>query len=65
MQGNWEQVKDQYYHQSVSKEKFVQSIGGGIGVDRVTKWMLRKRHIGEVQVGMWPKEEMEKYPDIL
>ena len=41
------------------------SIGGGIGIDRITKWMLRKRHIGEVQVSIWPEETLKAYPTIL
>jgi len=43
----------------------VYSIGGGIGIDRVTKFMLRKKHIGEVQVSVWPEETYKKYPHVL
>lgn len=32
------------------------SVGGGIGQSRVCMFMLRKTHIGEVQVGLWPEE---------
>lgn len=65
MQGTWDETKDLHYHKSVSEEKLVYSIGGGIGIDRVNKWMLRKKHIGEVQVGIWPVEEFKKYPGLL
>lgn len=65
MQGMWAETKDLHYHKSVAEEKLVYSIGGGIGIDRVTKWMLRKRHIGEVQVGVWPQEVIKKNPHIL
>ena len=33
----------------------VLEIGGGIGQSRVTMFMLRKTHIGEVQVSIWPE----------
>ncbi len=36
------------------------SIGGGIGQSRVCMYMLRKKHIGEVQVGIWPRGVKEK-----
>jgi aspartate--ammonia ligase len=65
MQGTWEDTKDLSYHQSVSDEKLVYSIGGGIGIDRLNKWMLRKKHIGEVQVSVWPKESYKVFPGIL
>ena len=54
LQGTWDETKDLMYHKSIKDESFVYSIGGGIGIDRLTKWMLRKRHIGEVQVSIWP-----------
>lgn len=31
------------------------SIGGGIGQSRLCMYYLRKRHIGEVQAGVWPE----------
>lgn len=55
IQGFWEMTKDREYHKNVTEDKFVYCIGGGIGIDRLTFWMLRKRHIGEVQVGIWPE----------
>lgn len=48
MHGTWEDTKDLLYHKSIAEEKMVYSIGGGLGIDRINKWMLRKRHIGEV-----------------
>jgi aspartate--ammonia ligase len=65
MQGTWDETKDLHYHKSISEEKLLYSIGGGIGIDRVNKWMLRKVHIGEVQVGIWPEESFKKYPGLL
>lgn len=55
-QGTWDHTKDLEYHRRVTEEELVFSIGGGIGIDRVTFYMLRKAHIGEVQVGVWPPE---------
>jgi aspartate--ammonia ligase len=37
-----------------------ESIGGGIGQSRVCMFMLKKKHIGEVQVSIWSSEEREK-----
>lgn len=36
------------------------SIGGGIGQSRLCMFFLRKAHIGEVQVSVWPKEMDEE-----
>ena len=36
------------------------SIGGGIGQSRVAMFLLRKQHIGEVQVGIWPEPIRKK-----
>lgn len=47
------------YHQLLLAEKLPQSIGGGIGQSRLVMFMLKKRHIGEVQVGIW-KEKTRK-----
>lgn len=43
-----------YFHQKIINEELPQSIGGGIGQSRVCMFLLRKKHIGEVQVGLWP-----------
>ena len=44
------------FHRMLLSGMLPQSIGGGIGQSRVCMFMLRKRHIGEVQVGYWPSE---------
>ena len=36
--------------------KLPQTIGGGIGQSRICMFFLRKAHIGEVQVSVWPDE---------
>jgi aspartate--ammonia ligase len=43
------------FHSRLLKDELPQSIGGGIGQSRVCMFMLRKGHIGEVQVGIWPE----------
>ena len=48
------------FHSRVLSDDLPQSIGGGIGQSRVCMFMLRKRHIGEVQVGIWPQGERRK-----
>ncbi|WP_158961940.1 aspartate--ammonia ligase [Myroides fluvii] len=45
-----------YYHQLVLQDQVPLSIGGGIGQSRLCMFLLRKRHIGEVQVSLWPTE---------
>ena len=44
-----------FYHQQLLEGKLPQTIGGGIGQSRLCMFLLRKRHIGEVQVGIWPE----------
>jgi aspartate--ammonia ligase len=43
------------FHKMLLQDELPQSIGGGIGQSRVTMFMLRKGHIGEVQVSIWPE----------
>jgi len=43
------------YHQSVLNNRIPLSIGGGIGQSRTMMLLLRKAHIGEVSVTVWPK----------
>jgi aspartate--ammonia ligase len=48
--------KELMFHKMLLEGKLPQSIGGGIGQSRVCMFMLRKAHIGEVQVSIWPEE---------
>lgn len=51
------------FHQMLLNDELPLSIGGGIGQSRVCMFLLQKRHIGEVQVSIWPKyisQESEK-----
>ena len=50
---NQESRKDLYFHQLIINDQLTQSIGGGIGQSRLCMFMLKKKHIGEVQVSLW------------
>ncbi len=43
------------YHQAIMKNEIPLSIGGGIGQSRTMMLLLRKAHLGEVTVSVWPK----------
>ncbi|WP_101773056.1 aspartate--ammonia ligase [Peptostreptococcus faecalis] len=43
------------YHRDLLNGELPYTIGGGIGQSRICLFFLRKAHIGEVQVGVWPK----------
>jgi aspartate--ammonia ligase len=43
------------YHQAIMKNEIPLSIGGGIGQSRTQMLLLRKAHLGEVSVTVWPK----------
>ena len=43
------------YHRGISAGELPLSIGGGIGQSRTQMLLLRKAHIGEVSVTVWPK----------
>ena len=42
------------YHRAILEDRIPLSIGGGIGQSRVTMLLLRKAHLGEVSVTVWP-----------
>jgi aspartate--ammonia ligase len=42
------------YHQAVAHNQVPLSIGGGIGQSRLQMLLLRKAHLGEVTVSVWP-----------
>jgi len=44
------------YHQAILNDQIPLSIGGGIGQSRTTMLLLRKAHLGEVSVTVWPEE---------
>jgi len=43
------------YHQAILNDSIQLSIGGGIGQSRTYMLLLKKAHIGEVSVTVWPK----------
>jgi aspartate--ammonia ligase len=54
------------YHQAILNNEIPLSIGGGIGQSRTFMLLLKKAHIGEVSVTVWPKilKEMCKKKNI-
>ena len=43
------------YHQAIMNDQIPLSIGGGIGQSRTYMYLLKKAHLGEVSVTVWPK----------
>ncbi len=43
------------YHQAILNDEIPLSIGGGIGQSRTYMLLLRKAHLGEVSVTVWPE----------
>src|SRR5271169_3818130 len=43
------------YHRAIVNGELPLSIGGGIGQSRTLMLLLRKAHLGEVSVTVWPK----------
>lgn len=48
------------FHKLLLDGKLPQTIGGGIGQSRLCMFLLKKTHIGQVQVGIWPQGERER-----
>lgn len=55
-----EERKDLPFQKAIINEELPYTIGGGIGQSRICMFYLRKAHIGEVQVSIWPDEVREK-----
>ena len=53
------------WHQALLHGLFPLTIGGGIGQSRMAMFLLRKKHIGEVQTSVWPDAVRETYENIL
>jgi aspartate--ammonia ligase len=47
------------YHKAILADQIPLSIGGGIGQSRTVMHLLRKAHLGEVSVTVWPKQLKE------
>jgi aspartate--ammonia ligase len=43
------------YHKAIVNNEIPLSIGGGIGQSRTLMLLLKKAHLGEVSVTVWPK----------
>ena len=52
--------KDLPFHQGVINNELPLTIGGGIGQSRLCMYFLKKAHIGEVQVSVWPEDMYEE-----
>lgn len=55
--------KELTYHKMLLDDLLTESIGGGIGQSRVCMFMLKKEHIGEVQVSIWGDQIKQKLMD--
>ena len=54
-----EERKELKFHQDVINDRLPLTIGGGIGQSRLCMYFLKKAHIGEVQVSVWPEDMIE------
>lgn len=52
--------KDLLFHSLLLDGKLTESIGGGIGQSRLCMFMLKLKHIGEVQASIWDEDTKEK-----
>jgi aspartate--ammonia ligase len=48
------------FHKAILQKELPYSIGGGIGQSRLCMFFLRKAHIGEVQVSVWPEDMIKE-----
>ena len=48
------------FQKAVIEDRLPYTIGGGIGQSRLCMFFLRKAHIGEVQVSVWPEEMIKE-----
>lgn len=51
--------KNLEFHAGIINKTLPYSIGGGIGQSRLCMFFLRKAHIGEVQVSVWPEDMID------
>jgi aspartate--ammonia ligase len=47
------------YHKAILNDEIPLSIGGGIGQSRTYMYLLKKAHLGEVSVTVWPNKLKE------
>jgi len=48
------------FHRRLLEGRLPETMGGGIGQSRLCMFYLHKRHIGEVQCGLWPEEVRDR-----
>lgn len=48
------------FHKMLMSGALPLTIGGGIGQSRLCMYLLKKAHVGEVQVSVWPEKEIAK-----
>ncbi|MHC5201063.1 aspartate--ammonia ligase [Myroides sp. LJL119] len=44
-----------FYHNLLLTDQLPLSVGGGLGQSRICMFLLKKKHIGEVQASIWPE----------
>ncbi len=47
------------FQKAILEDRLPYTVGGGIGQSRLCMFFLRKAHIGEVQVSVWPQEMID------
>lgn len=47
------------FQKAILDRELPYTVGGGIGQSRICMFFLRKAHIGEVQVSIWPQEDVD------
>ena len=52
--------RELYFHRRLLDEKLPLTMGGGIGQSRICMQLLRKAHIGEVQVSVWSEHDRQE-----
>jgi aspartate--ammonia ligase len=53
------------WHKALVAGEMPQTIGGGIGQSRLVMLLLKQKHIGQVQCGVWAPELAGSYEDLL
>lgn len=56
--------KELEWHKRLLNDEYPLSIGGGIGQSRLCMFFLRKLHVGEVHVSVWPEAMVEQCREV-
>ena len=59
-EAGWDDRRELPFQKAILNKELPYTIGGGIGQSRICMFFLRKAHIGEVHVSLWPKEMQEE-----